>query len=475
MYKSKLIQLLKTFTKEEVKEFDRFVRSPFFNREQRCVQLWEQVRRFYPNFTATQLEKHHLMALVFPKKSCSLASFRALISQLTKLIEQFLVVMQRKQEDSVEQWQIDLLKSLHIRQQEKLFIATAKQLEKKLAVQQQDAQYFNHYGTFKEQLLAFKMRYPKFSLPTSHHVVLEHFRTYSTIVELSYCCSILNRATFKKSRLIKDDFMAYYQYISNKKELLHIPIVQCYYSLFKMLLYVEEEQYFQQTKQQLANTLLHKKDQNAIYTTLLNYCTQKIIAGQATYYQEMFALYQIMLSQHLLERDNCINIRYVKNIASLGLKLKRFDWTKSFITDYKTKVLPQYQDSVFHFNMGAWHFYQQQYKEALTHFMQVNYIDAFYHCDCKSLLLKCYYELKETEAFLSLIDAFKMYLKREKSLSADRKKAYHHFMRFTLRLYKIKALYSNKSVAKLVGDVNKEEVVSDRGWLLEKAKELDAK
>ncbi|MBK7255286.1 MAG: hypothetical protein IPI04_15600 [Ignavibacteria bacterium] len=50
MKDTKLIQNLKTFTKDEIKLFERFVASPYFNNGRNYLPFLKELRNHYPDF-----------------------------------------------------------------------------------------------------------------------------------------------------------------------------------------------------------------------------------------------------------------------------------------------------------------------------------------------------------------------------------------------------------------------------------------
>jgi len=49
--KLKLIQLLSSFTKEEFKEFEKFILSPYFNSSRNLHPLYLALKKYYPNLS----------------------------------------------------------------------------------------------------------------------------------------------------------------------------------------------------------------------------------------------------------------------------------------------------------------------------------------------------------------------------------------------------------------------------------------
>ena len=58
------VEILKTFSKDEVKEFDKFVHSPFFNCRNDVTRLFRELKRFYPTFDGKNFREVKKMVLV---------------------------------------------------------------------------------------------------------------------------------------------------------------------------------------------------------------------------------------------------------------------------------------------------------------------------------------------------------------------------------------------------------------------------
>lgn len=78
------------------------------------------------------------------------------------------------------------------------------------------------------------------------------------------------------------------------------------------------------------------------------------------------------------------------------------------------------------------------------------------------MLVKIYYETGAEEAFLSLLQSFDLYLRRNKVAGADIRQAYLHFLRFAKRLHRCKP----DRMARLQQEISQTPTLSDRSWLL---------
>ncbi len=103
---------------------------------------------------------------------------------------------------------------------------------------------------------------------------------------------------------------------------------------------------------------------------------------------------------------------------------------------------------------------------------EVKFTDTSYHLGAKIIQLKSYYELEETEAFFALTDAFRIYILRNKDISTYRKQANMNFIKFAIRIYKIKEQqhFITRSVFQqkfksITEQLKKSENVANSRWL----------
>jgi ribosome biogenesis GTPase A len=123
----------------------------------------------------------------------------------------------------------------------------------------------------------------------------------------------------------------------------------------------------------------------------------------------------------------------------------------------------------------AWvHFARKEHDKALRMLLKVEFNDVYYHLDSKSLLMKVYFELDEYDAFASLVDAFKIYLRRNQTISELQKKTYHNFILLINKLMKFKLNRSAPSAA-FMEELEKLRPAADIPWLRNRAEGLEQK
>ena len=68
MYKSKPITILRTFSKRDLRKFDDFIASPFFNKDKegKLLQLYAILKANHPIYTPTNVDRNKVFQVLFP-------------------------------------------------------------------------------------------------------------------------------------------------------------------------------------------------------------------------------------------------------------------------------------------------------------------------------------------------------------------------------------------------------------------------
>ena len=138
-----------------------------------------------------------------------------------------------------------------------------------------------------------------------------------------------------------------------------------------------------------------------------------------------------------------------------------------FIQDYKDKIRVGFRKNAVNYNMAYLHFNNGNYEEALSHLNRVEFNDPSYSMNSKSMLLKLYYELNEVEALYSLVDSFRVFIRRNKLISDGMKSAYLSLIKFTKQLIKIQGKEAEKLHA-LEEQIKTTKQLAGRSWIISK-------
>ena len=408
MQKSKLIHSLKALTTEELKRFHDFMQSPFFKKSANAQALFEWIYQHgdHPTYASAQLDSEVIAQNLFSDKrsvTLKVKSISVAASEIIVLFRQFLVQLEVEKEENRGNYL--LLRNLQSRRMEKDFWQVYRKAAPQLAKSSKTIDGYYEQYLLEELLWNFypidkNLQREKKKLDIDIYDVLHSFDAYTILNKLQYCCFNWNRAnilTEAKNKILANDLIKTIQLQGFEQ----ITLINLYYLNLLLLMNPNSENYFYQLKELLKNKY-HKIDKiylQNIYTMATNYCNHKIKAGFANFHKEVFDLYLLMLEQKIVYINNYLRKRFIKNMVTAGLQIGKLKWVGQFIENVQKEAVPQYSNSIYAFSKGAMYFYCQDYDNALQMLLKVENIDVFYNLDSRGLLLKCYYELEETDAF----------------------------------------------------------------------------
>ncbi|HEY3250127.1 MAG TPA: hypothetical protein VGK25_03310, partial [Ignavibacteria bacterium] len=252
------------------------------------------------------------------------------------------------------------------------------------------------------------------------------------------------------------------------------PIVLLYYNKF-MLLYKENETYYRNFKS-LIKQQIHNLDRKEIYHTyinLLNFCYGKIASGEWNYYNDLFEIYNEMLSNNIYSSSekSYFDTVHFRLAAETGIKLRKFDWSKRFIEQYSGKLNPELRQNEVNIAYANYFFMKKNYDKSQNFLAQAHIktvYDKIYIYIIQSML---YYEMKQFEPLISEIDTIRHFISNDKILSIEIRNTFQKYIKYLNELVK---LNSNEQTDKYLA-INrlKKSLISEKGilekqWLLEK-------
>ena len=329
--------------------------------------------------------------------------------------------------------------------------------------------YIVEYASFKMVNYDLK-RFEKTNLSD----ITNNLDIFYVIEKLRYACDALSRnplSTDYQDFLLKpilDD-------IKNNSYLLNVPAILIYLSIYFSMVDYENDEHYYALKDLLDKygNEFEPEESKKLYESAISYLANRINQPGGNYLQELFSLYQQYLSKGSILVNNQLDPYNFKNIVTIGLRLKEYDYIDYFIEEYKDFLPYNYQKNVYTYHKAQLYFYTKKYGEVLKLLQEVEYDDLTYNLGSKSMLLATYYETDEIDALLSFLDSFKVYLNRNKKKIPDAIwNNYWNLVRFTSKL--IKLIGSDKlKVKKLKEELLATKSVASANWLYQKIEELE--
>lgn len=466
MIKSKTIDLIKTFTEEEMRSFADFVESPFFNKSADVTTLFFAIRQIRQEKIPT---RQFLFQKAFPDKAFSGSYFNFLLSGLQDLAEQFLAWTQLQEEGFLKEYFV--LKSFLNRRQDKGFLYLQKLTQHRLDAQpKRNQEYF-----FQKYLLSdlgdqYFLKTNVRRYDPNLQDAAQWLNKFYFSVKLRQMCGLIDRQKIVEGPYQTEN-PALHQHMVQELNIQDCPPVSIYNLFLSMLQEQGKPNDFETLKNNLQSTAAYfdLADRRMQFFLCLNYCMRKIRQGEKHFVEELATLYQVGLEEKILMENDRLSAWDYKNMVRLGLGLRRFEWVEAFVKNYSHYLAEEERQDALHFNLADIYYHKRDFGAAHQHLREVQFTDIHYSLDSKIMLLKIYFETEAEEAFLSLLSSFKIFLLREKKLPKPIKQPYINFIALVSALYKADNL---EKMNKLSERITKTDLLTAKPWIMEKLAEL---
>src|SRR5262245_59066645 len=91
--KYKIFEILKTFSKKDVKSFEQFLNSPFFNDSEKIKRLYKILIKYYPEFDSKHLTEENLNSELNPGLAFNKSTFKSLLFEIANLAEKYFMII----------------------------------------------------------------------------------------------------------------------------------------------------------------------------------------------------------------------------------------------------------------------------------------------------------------------------------------------------------------------------------------------
>ena len=229
----------------------------------------------------------------------------------------------------------------------------------------------------------------------------------------------------------------------------------------------ESEDYFLRVVKLInqSNTKFPIPDLNNTYQYVKNFCIRMINTGNDGYRKILFELYKTILSNKRIMNHGDFSPWEYKNIVTLGLRLQEEKWVREFIRKYLNFLPVDERANALTYNSAMLSYYHKNFRQTLKLLQAVEFTDLYYQLDARSILLKVYFELDDVETMLHHISAFKIFIRRNKLVSAYQKEIYLNFIRYTLKIFR--AGTSTTKLNAVKNEIISHQNISDKNWLLD--------
>jgi hypothetical protein len=421
MQKSRLVELLQTFAPTDFKSLKKMLRSPFFTNQTRPLQLAECLEKVI--FQKKEPSKEVIFEEIFGKIAFDDQQMRLLMSDLLRLVEQFLIY-QETSPATAERTQIALAAAYRKRGlgrhfQKSVETATAKQAENP----HRDADFHAdaHDLEFEQyQMSSARVRTQAMNLPSVRRALDAAFLAR----RLRLACFAQSHQTVFQSADAEADLLLpiLLNYVEINTQLVDYPAIGVYFYCFRALQKGATAEEFEVFKKAILThrAAFPEEELRNLYLLALNFCIRKMNDGQPVFARQALDLYQSALENRLLLERGQLSRFAFANIVAAALRCDETVWAGQFITENADFLEKKDRSAAVALARARLDFHEKKYGDALEGLQNADFRDLLNHLIAKILMLKIFYETAELDALDAHLRSLEIYLRRHPALGYHR-------------------------------------------------------
>lgn len=474
MHDSKLIRLIQSFTKEEIRVFGNYLEGTSYRKTSNVFALFNYLKKLHPVFPEEKIAKEYVFKKIMPKgKTYNNKRMRDVMSILSLTVENFLLA--KELEESEMERELLMLNVLRKRKQDKLFFQKVQQIQKKWV---NDAPAGIERYLYEYLIQKAHYSHPNYSKyaekKMSLHSLIGKIDNYYFASKL-YCTINLLQMQDHFSLIdgnqpilfIKDINKVCNDVPFNKNP--HISILNYSFDAYTQK---DFSNYDSLKKLYFNNFDIFNDSEKFDLLLILQHCYYiNYQQGNEESLKEVFNLTKFAAEQKIIIEDEMIANDMFRSIVEIACKVEEFTWTEQFIRDYQQYLSPNNRNNIIFLCEAIVVFCKKDFEACLEKLLTVKFQDMLYGIQARVLLIKCYYELDDyEEAFHNMAHSFSIFLHRNNTISDKLKEINLNFIHFLKKLHKAK--YEPSKKQDLVVLLENYKVIRNKEWLIKKAVEL---
>lgn len=485
MHSSSLLQILKTFTPEELKRFDFFVSSPYFSKKSYVTALYKHIKKYAPEFNSPKLEREKVWNVLYPGKDYNYGIFKNLVFDLTKLAESFLKIEYYLNDEL--QTGYNFLDILNERELVKLFKTNFTVIEKSVKDSYKSKKLpTENFFDFMSRLYLLKFGFSAeydvhgkmneeldahFNFLISNVLVLmfrsnfnsiSFYSDYNPERKINAVSSFLEKAV---SNNMIDELLGLME--TNSPSL--YTILNAYYKMYSSISDKNSFEKYSEFKRTLESESesFSKSDKYILYSGLIE-CLSNLNDFELNKSREMLDINKLIIRDNVfLNEDGFLGTTPFISIIQTACNAGDADFIENFTKKFIPKVHSEVRNNLEKFSKAHLYFLKKEFDKSLEQILLVDYDLFAMKYYLKNLQMMNYYELNDFNSFLSMLDSFKHFLNKNKFITERWKKGQTLFGNYLHRLFKLREKPDLCESEKLREEI-KHSNPSKKQWLLSK-------
>jgi len=211
------------------------------------------------------------------------------------------------------------------------------------------------------------------------------------------------------------------------------------------------------------HTKLHQDEKLTTIIYMLNYLAGEIKGGNSKMMNNVFELYSFGLENKILIHNGKIDALPFNNIVTVACFLKKYDWAKRFVEDYKIFVKDNIRNEVSSLSLLMILFKEEKFKKVSPIFTEIKFTNVISKITGTIFHLASLYELGDYDNLYTPLDTFISYLNNNKMVGKNNKEAALNFARI-LKYF----IRQRLSKSQIENEIDTRNLIFFRNWLKDK-------
>lgn len=452
------ILIIRTFGKDDVKQFRAFLRSPFFRYSPKILKLFNYIAKQPDTFEWNNVSDEELHKAVFPETEYNRSTFTSLFSKLHSDICNYLMItnMMNKPLKMSEHLRNEFFKRGLPELAGKLIERSELQLNNtdsidsayflsrfELAGDKSNWFYLTHPRTNRKKMLQDIENIDQRGMYLAFFFMMEMIRELDNLLSLKNTYDVPAKGLF---------VMRFAERIGLGGMLDHL-IKECKPGKYKAVLEVnkkmldaffdlQNDNLYHIYKSTIKKHILHLSvdDKKFHFGRLAKYCIlHRREANTNRFENELFLIYSEILKKGYYRSSVTKELpaELFRNILILALRMKKFEWTKRFINEYSEELNPKRRKNLRKYAMARYFFARGKFEDAIREAKGIDLDDLIFKLDIRNLVLMSCIELRDHVETSKKLDSYLHFISSESAFSKDQRKSYGDFAEAVIQLLRL--------------------------------------
>lgn len=483
MFKTNLIDVIKTFSKDEVKRFVDFVNSPYHNSNKSVIKLAELLKKYYPEFDNRNFTREKIYSKLYPGSVYNDQVLRNIMSDALQLCFEFLILETAKR--NTAERSIYLLKELRTRKLDPIYDKMMKNSYKAL-----ESEHVVNFGYFENLYRLESEVFLNELIHNRQEAVYPVVQRQSELLTYDYIAKLINHIidmnvnekyystsgnTFVKDIYSNIDIRGILERLKNTSEI-EYRVLSLFYSRAKLALNGTDEDYYGFREQFFGSiNLLNSSTAFIFLATLETYIIGCIKSDPGKYRKELHFIHKKSIEHGLLKlyEEDYLNLVKYWNVFINSIEINDTDFAEEFAGNYCSTLEPEVKEGAYNLSKAIIAYKRRNYDEALNLLNKTKLSQYLFKLTIKTFYLRIYFEKGDFQSAGFALDSYKQFLYKNKTISETYRNTYLNFASMYNELIKVSLGEKTGTKEELTEKIESfRSNIYNRQWLLDMINKL---